>query len=426
MNSRDFIKNLVSNKIYSRGINYYEMGRVLQYRIYNPEPNNYLITAVVSGSEKYNVDTKIILKKDKIELDSSCDCPYDWEEYCKHEVAVLKKFMEEDYRSNKVNYEPQKIEEEEVSASQKIEKRIADRSFNSLLEISKNYDESEMPRLDYTVKGLINQNLKNFKLFFDSNYLSQYELEELIASLNGDHAYDYSNQNFIKKHFYGIEEELLTELLKLNKSKGRGSSLLLTKNEENLDFLLKLSENFELLMTENNAQAKKGKTLHPKLKLSGDLEEIELKLMEKDYPIYQSKNFDSNCRWTVIDNVIHKLDFYNFDELPTSFMVPEDKRGKLLFEIIPNLERSIDLEREDNLKGFELIKESPDIDLKLDYKKDKISAELEVEFAGESYENSELLGLDSEKNLLLMDLLIFRKTGMLSAVIALMRLKLKR
>lgn len=398
MNSRDFIKSLVSNKIYRRGINYYDMGRVLQYRIYNPEPNNYLITAVVSGSKKYNIDTKITLKKDEIELDSSCDCPYDWEEYCKHEIAVLKKFMEEDYRSSKVNYEPQEIEED-VSASQKIKKRIADRSFNSLLEISKNYDESEMPRLDYAVKGLIDQNLKNFKLFFDSNYLSQHELEELVSSLNGDYTYDYSNQNFIRKHFYGIEEELLERLLKLSKSKGRGHSLLLTKNEENLDFLLKLCENFEMFLKENGAPAEKGKTLHPKLKLSGDLEEIELELMEKDYPIYKSQDFDTSCRWTVIDNVVHKLDFYNFDELPTSFMIPEEKRGRLLFEVIPNLEKSIDLKRDENLKGYELIKESPEIDLKLDYNQNKISAELEVEFAGESYKNSELLGLDSEKNI---------------------------
>ena len=89
MSSRDFIKNLVSNKIYRRGINYYNQGRVLQYRINKLEPNLYQISAQVSGSRRYQVNSEIRLHEDSLELESSCDCPYDWEEYCKHEVAAV-------------------------------------------------------------------------------------------------------------------------------------------------------------------------------------------------------------------------------------------------------------------------------------------------------------------------------------------------
>ncbi|MFW6267030.1 MAG: SNF2-related protein [Halanaerobium sp.] len=407
MSSRNFIKNLVSNKIYRRGINYYNQGRVLQYRINKLEPNLYQISAQVSGSRRYDVKSKIRLHEDSLELESSCDCPYDWEEYCKHEVAVLNKFMEEDFRSAKVNYEPQ-AEEEEISELRFsaldsesefdiVEQRIADRSFKNLLEITKNYDQSEMPKLEYRVKGVLDQNLKNFKLIFDSDYLSQQELEDVISSLNDDYRYAYYKDSLLQKYFYGPELEFLENLSVLRKSKGRGSSLLLNKNEENLDFLLDLSQKFKLQLEENGVIIKKGKTLQPELKLEGDLKEIKIELQEEDFPIYQGS--EDSCRWTLIGNKIHKIDFYNFEELPSSFLIPEQRQGEFLFEILPTLEKNLKLEVSEGLQDYELIKESPDVSLKLDYQEQKIRCELEVEFAGEKYTNTELLGLDTDKNI---------------------------
>jgi len=407
MSSKNFIRDLVSNKIYRRGINYYNQGRVLQYRINKLEPNLYQISAQVSGSRKYKVNSEIRLRRDSLELESSCDCPYDWEDYCKHEVAVLNKFMEEDFRSPKVNYEPQ-AEEDEISELRFseldsdsdfdiVEQRIADRSFKSLLEITKNYDQSEMPKLEYSVKGILNQDLKNFKLILDSNYLSQQELEEVVNSLNDDYRYEYYKDSLLQKYFYGPELDLLENLSILRKSKGRGSSLLLNKNEENLDFLLNLSQTFKLQLEENGVIIKKGKTLQPELQLEGDLEEIKIELKDEEFPIYQGS--ENSCRWTLIQNKVHKLDFYNFEELPTNFLIPESRQGEFLFEILPTLEKNLKLEVSDRLQDYELIKESPVVNLKLDYQQQKISCELEVEFAGEKYSNTELLGLDTDKNI---------------------------
>ena len=405
MKSRDFIKNLVSNKIYRRGIDYYNQGRVLQYRINKLEPNLYQISAQVSGSKRYQVKSEIRLRQESIELESSCDCPYDWEEYCKHEVAVLNKFMEEDFRSPKVNYEPAAAKEQEIAelefsdqdvGSEIVEQRIADRSFKNLLEITKNYDESEMPKLEYRVKGILNQELKNFKLIFDSDQLSQQQLEGVVNSLN-EEQHAYYKESLLKKYFYGQELRLLEDLADLNKSKGRGSSLLLTKNEENLDFLLNLSQLFKLQLDENGSVIKKGKTLRPELKLEGDLEEIRIELREQDFPIYQGS--ENDCRWTLIENTVHKIDFYNFSELPTNFLIPKQRQGEFLFEILPTLEKNLELERSEALQSYELIKESPEIDLKLDYNQGKISCQLEVEFAGEKYSNTELLGIDTDQNI---------------------------
>ncbi|MGM0549114.1 MAG: SWIM zinc finger family protein, partial [Bacillota bacterium] len=147
MSSKKFIKNLVSNKIYKRGIDYYQQGLVLQYRIKKIEANLYQISAQVSGDKKYNVRAKVSLSETEVEFDSHCDCPYDWESYCKHEIAVLYKFMQEDFNSTKVNYEAEFSQEiSDFKAEQKdfqsnlVEQKIADRSFKNLLEFSKNYD----------------------------------------------------------------------------------------------------------------------------------------------------------------------------------------------------------------------------------------------------------------------------------------------
>jgi hypothetical protein len=138
------------------------------------------------------------------------------------------------------------------------------------LEITKNYDESEMPKLEYSVKGISNNELKNFKIIFDSDYLNQQELEEVVNSLNEDHQYAYYKESLLQKYFYAKELELLEKLSDLKKSKGRGCSLRLTKNTENLNFILNLSKSFELTLEESGIVVKKGKTLRPELKMNGN------------------------------------------------------------------------------------------------------------------------------------------------------------
>ena len=82
MNIIDF-ENDIDNKILKRGISYYSDGAVDE--IWRESDGVY--HAVVEGSEPYEVE---------FEIDTAgtitahfCNCPYDWGEYCKHEVAAL-------------------------------------------------------------------------------------------------------------------------------------------------------------------------------------------------------------------------------------------------------------------------------------------------------------------------------------------------
>lgn len=375
----DIVRDHVSPKIYRRGINYYNRKRIEKYHIKEVEDYIYQIKSVVSGTRNYKLESYIeIINDDEIHLESSCSCPYDWEEFCKHEVAVFHKFFTEDYPKIKTDYSLNK-------------------NYQKLLDLSNNYNQDQIDKLSYELKGLIDQSLRNFKLVIESDQLTDFILNDIIDGLNGE-IYDIYYNDILKDNFYGDELNLLEKLSYLEKSRGRSeNSLLLNKNRENFEFLLKLIEKKEVTLAETLKKAKKGKTLKPEILVKGDLEKVKFEIKADDYPIYSSE--DSDCSWTVIEDKVHYLDLSGFDQLPNQIEIPEQKRGEFLFEVLPVLENNIDLKIADNLKKYELIKEDPEVKLKLDYQNDQIIAQLDVKFAGAEYHNTEILGLDTESNL---------------------------
>ena len=83
----------IEEKILSRGERYLADGMVAD--IWSEIPNYY--QAVVEGTITYDVE--IHLNPDGTVLHHCCDCPYDFGEYCKHEVAVfyaIRRFLEQD------------------------------------------------------------------------------------------------------------------------------------------------------------------------------------------------------------------------------------------------------------------------------------------------------------------------------------------
>ena len=72
----------IERKILDRGFDYYENDNV--YELENL--GNGEFQAVVQGSEEYEVFIKI--ENGKV-TEHTCECPYDWGDICKHEVAVL-------------------------------------------------------------------------------------------------------------------------------------------------------------------------------------------------------------------------------------------------------------------------------------------------------------------------------------------------
>jgi hypothetical protein len=82
MNLNNF-QELIDDVILKRGKDYFKKGHV--EKIEEIGSNHYIVG--VEGSENYTVE--IIIDDHKNIMETSCDCPYDFGEYCKHQVAAF-------------------------------------------------------------------------------------------------------------------------------------------------------------------------------------------------------------------------------------------------------------------------------------------------------------------------------------------------
>jgi len=73
----------IEEKILARGETYFSDGFVIDF--WSDSPGQFC--AVVGGTIPYDVEIYLDQAGEIVHHD--CDCPYDWGEYCKHEVAVL-------------------------------------------------------------------------------------------------------------------------------------------------------------------------------------------------------------------------------------------------------------------------------------------------------------------------------------------------
>lgn len=76
-------EDYIERKILDRGFEYYEYDQVSEVE----ELSKDHFSAWVQGTEEYEV--YIELTDTQVIADHSCTCPYEWGEYCKHEVAAL-------------------------------------------------------------------------------------------------------------------------------------------------------------------------------------------------------------------------------------------------------------------------------------------------------------------------------------------------
>ena len=77
----NFEKN-IEQKIVERGLSYYKSGDVK--RLEKVSENEF--SAVVFGTEKYSLFVKL---NGEMIVEHECDCPYNYGDVCKHEVAVF-------------------------------------------------------------------------------------------------------------------------------------------------------------------------------------------------------------------------------------------------------------------------------------------------------------------------------------------------
>ncbi|SKA03640.1 DEAD/DEAH box helicase [Selenihalanaerobacter shriftii] len=372
----DALTDYVPSKIYKRGKKYYETNKILDYDISDGGNKKFSLTAEVKGTYNYQVEIDLSLEGDEIHFENDCTCPYDWGSICKHEVAVLYKFLNEDYHLlglpvNDFN------------------------SFTKLEELSESVQTTKNIPLQYYIKGLAIDAMVNFKLTLDSPNCPINKLDSIIDYIQASYAYQNLDQivsGLSHNDIVNIEYLSNTET---SKSQTPGA-LLFPKSQANFNFLLRLMTENEVYLDETKKRVKKGEVIYPDLILEGNLDQVEIKTKKFDYPIYEGDlHQESRLQWTVIDSQVHPLEFNSIEQIPDNILIPKEKQGEFLFEILPSLKEELELEIDEELEGYQLNSKPPEIKVKFDYQDNNILSYSEVKLGDEVYENSEILGFDS-------------------------------
>ncbi|MFP4662444.1 MAG: SNF2-related protein [Halanaerobiales bacterium] len=372
MSHLNFVKKISSTAVYNRGLRYYKQGAIANYNLRKTESGTFRISGTVRGQYYYDLVIDLnIADNGKIYYKTRCTCPYDWGGECKHVVALLIKFFEEDYDQLKKDI-------------------LISRNYGKLLELSRDEEEK---KLLYFIKGLKEDKLVNFKIYIETDTIdivdAKQGAERIIRGYQYKDDYSYYQINARDRH-------ILNFLNDYSYSKGReGNSFLLPKTEENFLFLKGIVREGRLYYEDTRKEVKVGNELSPAFILDGDEEKVKFK-MDIDYQIYQGK--EGLFLWTIIEDTIHPVRNKKVLELPDEIRIPEKSKGEFLFEVLPQLQKKYKLTVEGELNNYKVIKTEPIINLHLDSVEGILQCTAEVSIGEEIYQGAEILSIDIEDN----------------------------
>ncbi len=183
---QDF-ENYIDSAIVKRGLAYYNDDCVSDL----DDSRNGTYTANVFGSEEYEVSVSI---KDSNITEHYCDCPYEYGDFCKHEVALLFYLRDEFFTLKVEDLSKKETIPKNKSKAVKIEEIIKKVSFEDL----KNFIVEESKHNDNLKVAFVSRFLVNTGNDSKESYVSQ--LKNLFKSYSGRYSFiDYSAMRKLAK-----------------------------------------------------------------------------------------------------------------------------------------------------------------------------------------------------------------------------------
>lgn len=132
MNLVDF-EDYIDDVILDRGWNYFLSGNIENIKEIE---KNFFVFEVI-GSDVYTVE--IILTEDQEIVHSTCDCPYDWGEYCKHEVSAMYALKEHyDENHNLLDKKQDPLQQKKTGLKEILKSLSKDQLIEIILSIASN------------------------------------------------------------------------------------------------------------------------------------------------------------------------------------------------------------------------------------------------------------------------------------------------
>ncbi|MCK4259619.1 MAG: SNF2 helicase associated domain-containing protein [Halanaerobiales bacterium] len=357
----ELFKAQVPSIIYERGKRYYRENRVVEYNLYKLDDNAYEIKSIVKGNDPYlvNIDLEFSTNT-SMKLKGFCNCPFNKNWMCKHQVAVMIKFFIESLP--KLN--------EGLSFSNP--------TFDKLLKFFDNPHQQPVS-LKYKVKGLLSNNMVNFSINFSELEILEDELKELTNYIANKWDWSYVNSEMpfpLTEESFQVVEYLKNAETRSSRSIG---TVLFPKSSGNFAFLYNLIKEQEIICHETGKIIQAGSVLKPSISVQGTEDKINIRLIEENFNIYSNpKDPLPNFWWTVIEDYLHPVNLAEVNSLPNEIHIPEDYKGKFLFEILPEFKKRYGAQLGDELQKYELSKFFPRICMNLDFQEEKIICEARI------------------------------------------------
>ena len=368
-------RKMVSDTVYQRGLQYFRDGRIRKYQAWQVNEDYWQISAVVEGTEEYQVRTRIGVIRGALDLESFCECPYDREEYCKHSVAVVYRFLNGDYRESDPGPRPEQ-------APAKPGNRPGSDFESWQLELQRLTAPSL--QLRYRIHGLAKLSLANFRLSFEN------------ADEGGDpgvvrRIFDYALDTAYRPSYFKLNETLQQmnrlsrfdrmalehlRVVQTRKDTER-RAVFIAKTPENLSFIFTLLQNREMILDETGATLTEGEAIKPKGYLHGDLARARIVFALEE--LETRGLYCSELNYLLAENRLHPVAVVAADNLPAEIDIPSSRRGEFLFEVMPRLHANFQLEADPAFAKHSLRTVKPQIRLHLDNLDDQIHSLHEIQ-----------------------------------------------
>ena len=359
-----YIKDKASAGSWRRGYESYLKNVVLESY---PEKNFY--KAKVKGNFKDAYKTDLIFKKNEVE--ARCDCPLK-EEWCKHAVAVGIKAIEEH------------AYEDFLETKYKIEPSFPDENTGLQTPPQGSYAFHFNPKRKPNFFSILVMSRETGKVVRSIENI----LKALIEAQRNDKNFDLNN---IQK----VEVAIFQQLLKTSRQDKKAGwyDIPITKFGDMFPLLAKAEE----VLDEKSKQRLKFTDDEWRLSLSVNSSNVgnvmlalEWKRPDKDerYPFEEVRYFSRHLKWGRYKNLIFPINI-PLSVVPqnltkTSFTDLKDADGgKFIYEELPNLQQSLDVEISETISKLMLEKRPPIniVTMGIDYDQ-SLKASLEFEYDG--------------------------------------------
>ncbi|HEX3047632.1 MAG TPA: DEAD/DEAH box helicase [Bacillota bacterium] len=370
------LQELAGETLFSQAVEHYRNGGIKNYALTSGKNNQYRLKAIVKGSgPPYGVDVNLKIVKDNIETNNYCTC-FHGKGLCEHETAVIYKFLADDFPKLQSIPAPKPVAPEAVEG-------IA-----LLRQVASDFGEKVL--LSYEVKGLADPESKNFKITLspgtdldnssagaDGVYLVQ--LLEILGDVN---ASGFKREKLLNR-LSGFDRLVLDFFENiLTKKDPPARAIVIPRSKANLHFLLTILESRQVTLSPSKKSLMLGERIKPEVAVSGD---ESLLLFTSNPPESNSTGvFHSDLDCFLEDDVLHLVDTETVEKLPKELAVPPEQLGEMLFEILPGLQRKLDLKLPPELMAQQLTELEPEISLELDYDDNRLICRPVIQIPGVS------------------------------------------